>query len=183
MVTNKHWCRKAFSKEKGQIHYGRIPTGFKPQRSRVGPVTEDITDNWKNCIDTSDWLTCVTPHVDLQTTGLVVNFPAARVRARVVATFPEVGAIVGEQGAKGDEGLFTACRTQKKKESVVTHQSLLHLVCVSIVRTTWKFTLVGSLRRKMNSLVTGESRGAAEPLAADLADKGAVLLVHFDVSL
>lgn len=69
-------------------------------------------------------LTCVTPHVDLQTTGLVVNLPAVRVCACVVATFPEVGPIVGEQGTKGDEGFFTACRTQNKKESAVSHQSL-----------------------------------------------------------
>lgn len=60
-------------------------------------------------------LTCVTPHVDLQTTGLVVNLPAARVRACVVATFPEMGPVVGEQGTKGDESFFTACRTPKKQ--------------------------------------------------------------------
>lgn len=128
-------------------------------------------------------ITCVTPHVDLQTTGFVVNLPAARVRACVVATFPEVGPIVGEQGTKGDEGFFTACKTQTNKESVVKHQSLLYIICVDVVRSTWKFTLVGSLRLKMNSLVIGESRGAAEPLTADLADKGIVLLMHFDVSL
>lgn len=57
----------------------------------------------------------MTPHVDLQATGLVVDLPAARVRARVVATFPEVGPIVGEQGTKGDEGLFTACRDEQMK--------------------------------------------------------------------
>lgn len=121
----------------------------------------------------------MTSHVDLQTTGLVVNLPTTWVSACVMATFPEVGPIVGKQGTKGDEGFFTACRKQTNKKNQL---SLLNMI-MHVVRYTWKFTLVGSLRLKMNSLVISESRGTAEPLAADLTDKGVVLLVHFDVSL
>lgn len=55
-------------------------------------------------------LTGVTPHVDLEATGLVVCLIAARVGAGEVARFSEVSAIVGEEGTKGDEGFLTACR-------------------------------------------------------------------------
>lgn len=57
-------------------------------------------------------ITSVAPHVDFEPTGLVVDLSTAWVRACVVASFSEVSAIVGEQGAKSDEGLFTSCRTQ-----------------------------------------------------------------------
>lgn len=48
---------------------------------------------------------------------------------------------------------------------------------------TWEFTLVWPLWLKVDPLVVGKSCGAAKPLAADLADKRIILLVHFDMSL
>ena len=55
-------------------------------------------------------LTRVTPHVDLEATGLVVRLIAAWVGAGEVACFSEVSAIMGEEGTEGDERFLTACR-------------------------------------------------------------------------
>lgn len=53
--------------------------------------------------------TRVTPHVDLETTGLIIGLVTAWVGAHEVASFSEVSAIVGEQSTEGDEGFLTAC--------------------------------------------------------------------------
>lgn len=57
-------------------------------------------------------------------------------------------------------------------------KQIQHSACV-----TWEFTLVGPLRLEVYPLVIGESCGTAEPLTADLADEGIVLLMDFDMSL
>lgn len=98
--------------------------------------------------------TSVAPQVDFEAAGLVVCLLTAREVAGKVACFSEVSAIVGEQGTKGQESLFT----------------------------TWKFTFVGPLRFKVNPLVIGQSGCTAKPLTADITDKGIVLLVDFNVS-
>lgn len=51
----------------------------------------------------------MTPHVDLETTGLIIGLVTAWVGAHEVASFSEVSAIVGEQSTEGDEGFLTAC--------------------------------------------------------------------------
>lgn len=53
-------------------------------------------------------LTRVTPQVDLQATGFVVLFAAPGKGAGEELLFPEVGSVMGEQGAHRDEGLLTA---------------------------------------------------------------------------
>lgn len=100
-------------------------------------------------------LTRMTSHMDFETAGFVIRLVAAWVGAGEVTRFPEVSAIVGEQGTEGDEGFLAA----------------------------WEFTLVGPLRLKVDPLVIGESCSTAKPLAADLADEGVILLMYFDVSL
>lgn len=77
-----------------------------PARTSDG-VTESV-DNL-----TLTHLTCVTPRVDLETTGFVVDLATARVRAGEVTCFSEVSAIVGEEGTEGDESFFTACTGQR----------------------------------------------------------------------
>lgn len=62
-----------------------------------------------------------------------------------------------------------------KSNGIVKKQ---HLPC-----GTWEFTLVGPLWLKVDPLVIGESCSTAKPLTADLADKGIILLVDFDMSL
>lgn len=62
----------------------------------------------------------MTPHVDLETTGLIIGLVTAWVGAHEVASFSEVSAIVGEQSTEGDEGFLTACIGQKDKH--VGHQ-------------------------------------------------------------
>lgn len=97
----------------------------------------------------------MTSHVNLEATGFVVHLVTAWVGTWELACFSEVSPIVREEGTEGDEGFLTA----------------------------WELTLVGPLWRKVDPLVIGEARGAAELVVAHLADKRVVLLVHFDVSL
>lgn len=97
----------------------------------------------------------MTPHVDLETTGLIIGLVTAWVGAHEVASFSEVSAIVGEQSTEGDEGFLTA----------------------------WEFTFVRLLWLKVDPLMVGEPGSTAKPLVADLAGKGVILLVNFDVSL
>lgn len=51
--------------------------------------------------------------MDFEATCLVIRLVAAWVGASEVARFPEVSAIVGEQGTEGDEGFLTACTGQR----------------------------------------------------------------------
>lgn len=50
----------------------------------------------------------MTPQVNLEAAGLVICLVAAGVGAGEVARLSEVSAVVGEQGAEGDEGFLTA---------------------------------------------------------------------------
>lgn len=50
----------------------------------------------------------MTPHVDLEATGLVIRLIAAGEGAGEVARFSEVSAIVGEEGTEGDECFLAA---------------------------------------------------------------------------
>lgn len=52
--------------------------------------------------------TCMAAQVDLEPAGLVVSFVAAWERAAVLACLSEVGSVVREQCAEGDECLLTA---------------------------------------------------------------------------
>ena len=62
----------------------------------------------------------MTPQVDLEPTGLVVQLAAARVGTGEVARFPEVGAVVGEEGTEGDEGLLAPWRGRVKQSNTQT---------------------------------------------------------------
>ena len=100
-------------------------------------------------------LTGVTPHVDLEAAGLVVGFVAARVAAAEVARLSEVGAVVGEQGAEGDEGFLTAWRRQtkdhvgrwhKKHNAEVNDRNIFtRIVTIHQSTSIYSLTLVGRM--------------------------------------
>ena len=62
----------------------------------------------------------MTPQVDLEPAGLVVQLAAARVGAGEVARFPEVGAVVREEGAESDEGLLAPWGGKVKQSNTPT---------------------------------------------------------------
>lgn len=64
-------------------------------------------------------LTCVTSHMDLETTGLVICLVTAWEGAAELTCFFEVSAVVGVEGTEGDEGLLTTCI---EHEGIVSRQ-------------------------------------------------------------
>lgn len=75
----------------------------------------------------------MTSHMDFETAGFVIRLVAAWVGAGEVTRFPEVSAIVGEQGTEGDEGFLAACTGQKRtrKKEGLTEKCILYQEYIS----------------------------------------------------